>query len=189
MEIVVPGQRLGVVSQFKAGEGTYTTSSHIHASVIGTISRKDGVIRVNRIKPAPPVPRVGTLILGQITHLTTAEAIVEIRAVDNRPVLQNSFRGVLRIQDIFPVGFVPPTGSSSTGEVGMVRWFRPGDIVRCAVLSLGDASSYYLTTGRNELGVIMARCESSGERMRPIGWDRMQCPLTTLIESRKVAKP
>lgn len=39
----------------------------------------------------------------------------------------------------------------------MYDCFRPGDIVRCEVLSLGDARSYYLTTARNELGVVYSK--------------------------------
>ena len=41
--------------------------------------------------------------------------------------------------------------------------FRPGDIVRAEVLSLGDARSYYLTTAKNELGVVYARSAAAGE--------------------------
>lgn len=84
--------------------------------------------------------------------------------------------------------------------------FRPGDIVKAEVLSLGDARSYYLTTGKNELGVIYAKSISGmylkhfllylfvylsfvGETMIPISWENMLCPKTKMKEYRKVAKP
>lgn len=35
----------------------------------------------------------------------------------------------------------------------MYKSFRPGDIVRARVISLGDARQYYLSTAENELGV------------------------------------
>jgi hypothetical protein len=35
--------------------------------------------------------------------------------------------------------------------------FRPGDIVRAKVTSLGDARTYYLSTAENELGVVYAK--------------------------------
>ena len=55
-------------------------------------------------------------------------------------------------------------------------------------ISLGDQSNYYLTTARNELGVIMAKSEF-GNIMFPISWKEFRDPITGLTESRKVAKP
>ena len=42
-------------------------------------------------------------------------------------------------------------------QVVLSECFRPGDIVRASVLSLGDARSYYLSTAENELGVVYAK--------------------------------
>lgn len=39
----------------------------------------------------------------------------------------------------------------------MYDCFRPGDIVRAKVISLGDARSYYLSTADNSLGVVHAK--------------------------------
>lgn len=55
-------------------------------------------------------------------------------------------------------------------------------------ISLGDQTNYYLTTARNELGVIMAESEE-GNTMYPISWKEFRDPVTGENESRKVAKP
>lgn len=55
-------------------------------------------------------------------------------------------------------------------------------------ISLGDQSNYYLSTARNELGVIMAKSEA-GNTMFPISWKDFKDPVTGKTESRKVAKP
>lgn len=55
-------------------------------------------------------------------------------------------------------------------------------------VSLGDQSNYYLSTAKNELGVIMAKSEA-GNSMYPISWKEFRDPVTGLVESRKVAKP
>jgi exosome complex component CSL4 len=55
-------------------------------------------------------------------------------------------------------------------------------------VSLGDQSNYYLSTARNELGVIMAKSEA-GNTMFPISWKEFKDPVTGQTESRKVAKP
>jgi exosome complex component CSL4 len=61
------------------------------------------------------------------------------------------------------------------------------DVVRAQVLSLGDSRSYYLSTAKNELGVVLAK-SISGEALVPISWEQMQCPSTLKKEYRKVAK-
>ena len=66
--------------------------------------------------------------------------------------------------------------------------FRVGDIVRASVISLGDQANFYLTTARNDWGVLMARSEA-GNTMVPISWREFRDPVTGLREGRKVAKP
>jgi len=39
--------------------------------------------------------------------------------------------------------------------------FRPGDIVRAEVISLGDQQAYYLSTAKNELGVLFATSQGN----------------------------
>jgi exosome complex component CSL4 len=70
----------------------------------------------------------------------------------------------------------------------MDEMFRVGDIVRGSVISLGDQSFYYLTTARNDLGVVMARSEA-GNMMFPVSWKEMRDPVTGVAELRKVARP
>jgi exosome complex component CSL4 len=55
-------------------------------------------------------------------------------------------------------------------------------------ISLGDQANYYLSTARNELGVILATSES-GNTMYPVSWKEFRDPETGLEELRKVAKP
>ncbi|KDN36084.1 hypothetical protein K437DRAFT_276889 [Tilletiaria anomala UBC 951] len=64
----------------------------------------------------------------------------------------NLFQGVIRSQDV---------RATNKDSVRMNESFRPGDIVRAIVISLGDARSYYLSTASNELGVVYAIAASS----------------------------
>jgi exosome complex RNA-binding protein Csl4 len=54
----------------------------------------------------------------------------------------------------------------------MYDCFRPGDIVLADVLSLGDARSYFLSTAKNELGVVHAKSLAGGR-----GRGRCRLPL------------
>lgn len=55
-------------------------------------------------------------------------------------------------------------------------------------ISLGDQSSFYLSTEGNALGVFMARSEA-GNQMFPVSWNEFRDPVTGGTETRKVAKP
>lgn len=89
------------------------------------------------------------------------------------------FQALIRKEDVRAV---------EKDRVVMDDMFRVGDIVRGTVISLGDQSFYYLTTARNDLGVVMARSEA-GNMMFPVSWREMRDPVTGAGESRKVARP
>ena len=89
------------------------------------------------------------------------------------------FQALIRKEDVRAV---------EKDRVVLEDMFRVGDIVRGTVISLGDQSFYYLSTARNDLGVVMARSEA-GNMMFPVSWKEMRDPLTGKGESRKVARP
>ena len=70
----------------------------------------------------------------------------------------------------------------------MHQSFRPGDLIRCQILSVNDAGVYHVSTAKPDLGVIMARSEV-GETMLPLSWKDMLCPKTLQKEPRKCARP
>lgn len=91
---------------------------------------------------------------------------------------------------------------------GTLRQARLIDTLISHKISLGDARSYFVTTARNDLGVVFATseagksssccCESgivttltvrAGATMEPVSWLEMRCPKTGRIEKRKCAKP
>lgn len=91
-----------------------------------------------------------------------------------------TFKGIIRSQDV---------RSTDRDKVKIINCFKPGDIVKAQVLSLGDGSNYYLTTARNDLGVVFARSEGgAGDLMVAIDWETMVCEKTGVAEKRKCAK-
>lgn len=73
-------------------------------------------------------------------------------------------------------------------KVTVADSFRVGDLVRGVVISLGDQGGYYVSTAKNELGVVMAESES-GNQMVPVSWKEFVDVRTGRREGRKVAKP
>lgn len=159
------------------------------------------------------LPEVGDLVLAKVIRISLTNANVEILAIENHgnvtadsglgvnapgaPVsnasgsaatggsgaggveIGDGFGGVIRVQDV---------RATERDKVKMQECFKPGDIIRAQVISLGDGSNYYLSTAKNELGVLFAKSRSGGQ-MIPVDWQTMQCSLTGQTESRKCAKP
>lgn len=69
----------------------------------------------------------------------------------------------------------------------MDECFRPGDVVRSRILSMGTMREYFLTTAKTDLGVVSA-LSVAGHAMVPVNWESMRCPETGNVEKRKVAK-
>lgn len=91
-----------------------------------------------------------------------------------------NFKGIIRSQDV---------RSTERDKIKIQECFKPGDIVRAIIISLGDGSNYYLSTANNELGVIYSKSDGgAGNPMFPIDWQHMITENGN-IEMRKCAKP
>jgi len=200
-EYVCPGQRLGHIEDNIPGEGTYIRKHYIYASLTGykhlhfeetdaqssspdtpskSTTDHQQKIRISIQKEQQHsivVPEIHSIVTARITKVNPRFASVVILCVHNKP-LKEPFLGIIRVQDV---------RATEQDKVEIYKCFRPGDIVQCEVISLGDSRSYFLSTAKNELGVIFAK-SVAGATMIPISWDTMQCPKTKMKEFRKVAK-
>ncbi|KAI9100998.1 hypothetical protein DFS34DRAFT_647885 [Phlyctochytrium arcticum] len=184
-DIVAPGQRLASASEYLPSSGTYARDDFICASVVGKSQiippggpGKLPSLSVTRQREANAIPTVGSIVTGKIIRVNPQFATLSIMVVESTPCREN-FQGVIRVQDV---------RATERDKVQIYKSFRPGDVVRAEVVSLGDARSYYLSTAKNELGVIFAQ-SVAGAIMIPISWEEMICPKTRTVEHRKCAKP
>ncbi|KAH7867532.1 hypothetical protein Vadar_034620 [Vaccinium darrowii] len=187
-ELVTPGEVLGKASELKAGRGAYVEprDNTVYASLTGRrslipppsgSSDQRPTVEVTGHKAHGAVPEPGSIVIARVTKVMVRMASADIMCVGSKSV-REKFTGSIRQQDV---------RATEIDKVDMHSSFRPGDIVRASVLSLGDARAYYLSTAKNELGVVSAE-STAGAAMVPISWTEMQCPLTGQIEQRKVAK-
>lgn len=187
-ELVTPGEVLGRATDLKAGKGAYVASHNntVYAALTGRrfvlppppdSSDQRPMVEVTGHKAHGAVPEPGSIIIARVTKVMARMASTDIMCVGPKSV-REKFTGTIRQQDV---------RATEIDKVDMHSSFRPGDIVRALVLSLGDARAYYLSTAKNELGVVSAESPAGGT-MVPISWTEMQCPLTGQIEQRKVAK-
>ncbi|CAK42062.1 uncharacterized protein An14g05010 [Aspergillus niger] len=196
--LAIPGQRLGSIASYAAGPGTHVQNATIYASIAGPVvvdqaqpsSKAKLILSVSRTgpkkaaAPAPStkayntLPAVDSVVLARVTRVQKRQATVSI-LVNHSNSDELRFQALIRKEDVRAV---------EKDRVVMDEMFRVGDIVRGTVISLGDQSFYYLTTARNDLGVVMARSES-GNMMFPVSWKEMRDPVTGVAELRKVARP
>ncbi|KAL1881147.1 hypothetical protein VTK73DRAFT_4594 [Phialemonium thermophilum] len=202
--VVIPGQFLGPAAKYVPGPGTHIHESALCSSLLGVVHIKQPAKppgptkRLNKITPAispaelPTIsvsrtgvsekqevlPEVNNIVLCRVIRITPRQAVVTI-LVCGDTVLEAEWQGLIRTQDV---------RATEKDRVKIYESFRPGDIVRAEVISLGDQANYYLSTARNELGVIMATSEA-GNTMYPVSWKEYRDPETGLSEPRKVAKP
>ncbi|KAF8446055.1 exoribonuclease [Boletus edulis BED1] len=179
MTFLLPGQPVPVRTPTTIGPGVYLKHGQLRASLAGTLADDPNQTpAIHRQRPHPPAPN--SLILGTVTRLSPLHAVVAISVVDGIPLpAGEEFMGMIRTQDI---------RATERDKVKTTDCFRGGDVVKGLVISLGDARSYYITTARNDLGVIFATSEA-GATMEPVSWQEMRCPITGRIEKRKCAKP
>ncbi|KAF8450043.1 exosome component EXOSC1/CSL4-domain-containing protein [Kalaharituber pfeilii] len=119
------------------------------------------------VNPTTLLPQVGSTVLCRVTRTNPRQANVAIFAVDV-PISSNAsmtaeqkqtaaaaassmtaalscpvptsdtFPGVIRVQDV---------RATEKDKVRIGKSFKPGDIVRAVVISLGDQANYFLGTG------------------------------------------
>jgi exosome complex component CSL4 len=127
-------------------------------------------LTVPRIQPRTPAP--GSIVIGVVSRLSPLQALMSITIVDGVPLPPGEeFTGVIRTQDV---------RATEKDRVKIGESFRGGDVVRSQVvscthcsreifsffqsitikISLGDSRSYFVTTARNDLGVIFAISEA-----------------------------
>lgn len=175
---------------FDAGAGTYVVDDVIFSSLVGEkrildssegVAKKRVVVSHDGVSGYSLVPQVGDIVLARVTKVNSRYARCQLVALGETPLPKDrgAFGGIIRVQDI---------RENQLNEVQIYKSFRPGDIVRAQVLSLGEKKYLYLSTQRNDLGVVGARCAISGVPMVPASWETMKCPLTDTVEFRKVAK-
>ncbi|KAG2322087.1 hypothetical protein Bca52824_015300 [Brassica carinata] len=153
-----------------------TGSRRIVSPLRDSLDQRD-IVEVTGHKAHGLIPVPGSLVLARVTRVMSRMASVNVLCVGSKAV-REKFAGVIRQQDV---------RETEIDKVDMLQSFRPGDIVRAMVLSLGDSRAYYLSTAKNQLGVVSAE-SAAGETMVPVSWTEMRCPLSGQTERRKVAK-
>jgi len=174
-QFVVPGDRIGVIEEFMPGPGTYVRDGILYSKITGRVlldmlnKRASVYPLVRRVA----VPRVRSIVTGQVADVQSKFALVRIYKVEEK-VLPGFFTGVLHVSDV------------SHGYVeSMFDACRTGDILRARVISTKNRV-YHLSTAEDMLGVIYALCSKCGHLLIPKR-RMMKCVKCGNVEKRKIA--
>ncbi|KAL8749688.1 MAG: hypothetical protein Q9184_006708 [Pyrenodesmia sp. 2 TL-2023] len=140
-----------------------------------------------RVSNTNALPRVGDVVVGRVVRCMVRQVNVAIMVVYSND-MEGDGEGVVCADEVQGVVRREDVRATEKEKVLVGEGFRVGDLIRAVVISLGDQSNYYLSTAKNELGVIMAKSEN-GNTMFPISWKEFRDPVTGEVETRKVAKP
>jgi len=174
-QLVVPGDRLGVIEEFTPGPGTYEQGGTIFSSTTG-LALLDLLNKQASVYPkvhVSNVPHVGSIVVGQVSEVQSKQTTIRIFQIDARP-LTGFFSGLLHISDV-----------SQHYVESMYEVCKAGDIVRARVIS-DKNRVFHLTTNDKDLGVIHAFCSRCGQALAQ-GKFIMRCPECGNSEKRKTA--
>ncbi|KAK3213755.1 hypothetical protein GRF29_28g839292 [Pseudopithomyces chartarum] len=202
--LALPGTLLGPASSYAPGPGTHMHEAAVYASVAGEVvtapSPNPATTKLPLLSVTPPrarsfndnspnvLPEVDSHVLARITRLGARFASADILVIApssasdlaaDATVCTTPFGAQIRREDI---------RATEKDKVTIQDSFRVGDLIRAVVISLGDQGGYYLSTAKNELGVVVARGDD-GDVLVPVSWKEVRDMRTGKGEARKVAKP
>ncbi len=172
---MAPGERLGVIEEFSPGQGTYVEEGKIYAKVSGRtlLDMQNKTVSVYPTVHGAKVPKVGSVLTGQVSNLQNKAAAIRIFKIGNEQ-LSGVFSGLLYISDI-SMSYVESIHDAC----------KPGDIIRAEVISEKNRLLHLSTSDKN-LGVLYAFCSRCGNMLQQKRY-KMQCPSCGNVEKRRVA--
>lgn len=172
-QLVLPGERLGVIEEFVPDAGTFVKDGVIYSRLVGRASLDSATrhVSVHPVGRSVLVPRVGDTITGQVSTVQPENAGVRIFQIGEKK-LSGVFMGVLHISDVH-LRYVD----------SMFEICKAGDIIRAKVISEKN-QTYHLSTKDKDLGVTFAFCSNCGTLLESKR-QNMHCPRCERIERRK----
>jgi len=173
--LVLPGERLGVIEEFIPDSGTYVKDGVIFSKIIGRslLDLQNRRVSVYPIAKEAIVPKVGSVIIGQIGNAQSDNVLVKIFKVGKKKISGN-FGGILHVSDV-----------SDRYVDSMSDVCKPGDIVKAKVISEKN-QVFHLTTNDKGLGILYAFCSRDATLLVQDKYN-LKCPKCGNIERPKMS--
>ena len=173
--VVLPGERLGVIEEFLPNSGTYVKDGVIYSKIIGRalMDLLHKRVSVYPLVKGEVAPKASSTVVGQVGNAQSDNVLVRIFKIGSKK-LSGVFTGILHISD------VQERYVDSMNDV-----CKSGDILRAKVISAKN-QVYHLSTNDKVLGVVYAFCSRCGQLLEPKRYE-MQCTKCGHVERRKTS--
>lgn len=153
-QLVLPGDRLGVIEEFIPDAGTYVRDGVIYSRVVGRslLDLTSRRVSVYPLVDQTKVPKIGSVVMGQVSNVQSDSAMVRIFRVGERD-LSGVFMGLLHVSDV-QMSYVD----------SMFDVCKVGDVLRAQVVS-DKNRTYHLSTKDKSFGVVYAFCSRCGHML------------------------
>jgi len=174
-QLVLPGERLGVIEEFIPDAGTYVRDGVIYSKVIGRvlIDLVRRRVEVHQLIGPSKVPSLGATVMAQVSNTQTDSAGARIFEIGEEEI-NGVFTGILHVSDV-AMRYVD----------SMYDICKVGDVIRARVVS-DKNRTYHLSTKDKNLGVVYAFCSNCGTLLE-VKKQGMHCSKCGRIEKRKIA--
>jgi exosome complex component CSL4 len=173
--LVLPGERLGVIEEFIPDSGTFVKDGVIFSKIVGRslVDLQNRRVSVYPVADGVVVPKVSTVVIGQIGNAQSDNVLVKIFRIGNKK-LSGNFGGILHVSDV---------SDRYVDQISDVA--KPGDIIRAKVIS-DKNQVFHLSTNDKGLGILYGFCSRCGTLLEQHGYD-LKCPKDGNVETRKIA--
>jgi exosome complex component CSL4 len=176
-DLVLPGQKIGVIEMYVPGLGTYTKDGIIFSSIIGEFHVDSShVVSVVSKEKKPLIPKNDDIVIGVVDMVRKQMAIANITNVRGfNP--KTDFEGMIHISQV-----------SKNYLENLSDAFKTGDVIRAVVIN-DEVIPYFLNTAAPHLGVILSYCSECGQFLQLDKDGRnLFCNKCKIIEKRKTAR-
>lgn len=174
--LVLPGDKLAITEELRAGNGTYELNGGIFSSIIGIfrIDRKKMTAEVQPITSVPLIIKEGDIVVCEVKQ--TGDAMVICRIIH----IANKKRQIAGEKDVA----IHISNISEEYVEDIRKKYRIGDIVRAKIIKAEPALQ--ATTKGKEFGVIKAYCTNC---RNPLIRKNilLECKVCGRVEERKIA--
>lgn len=175
-DLIIPGDKLAVIEEFEAGEGTYVEDGVIRASALGVVYKDLALRRIEvRRRKTVGIPKAGDVVIGQVESAQTSDVNVRIHFI-NGTLTQKGFLGLLLLREDF--------NKAKAGDKSRLPC-KVGDLIRAKVVANVDMI-IILSMHCPSCGVIYAVCSMCGGKLVKMD-ARLKCVECGNVESRVIA--
>ena len=151
---VVPGTTLKIGEGDNTGLGVAVSDGRAISTVVGTVSREDGVLFVKQKTDSIREIEIGDTVIGEVNRINAKTAEIKILFVEGKPV--RTLPATHQFADIF-VAKIVDKFMPSPGDA-----MRKRDIIRARIEQLSPIIRAECRS-RDDLGIIHAICPACGQ--------------------------